>query len=200
MKLECVICGDEMTGRRHKKYCSNRCKCRARFIEMGYRARAIHDREYEKRYRRTKGGWIARAYGNQTSGSKRRGLEYPKYSSSEFKEWVLKQPNFDKLFVDWVASDFDRKLCPSVDRIDHKKPYQLDNIQLMTVSENASKGMKETRVNWKTVEQYSINGEFINSYVSGVDAERALNIPSTNILKAAKGGLKTAGGFVWKYK
>lgn len=49
------------------------------------------------------------------------------------------------------------------------------------------------------VYQYDKNGSFIARYDSGADAGRALGINRDKIYQAAKGSLKTAFGFIWKY-
>lgn len=48
------------------------------------------------------------------------------------------------------------------------------------------------------VNQYSISGDFINSFNSIMEAERCTNIKSGNISNACNGKSKTAGGFIWK--
>lgn len=52
----------------------------------------------------------------------------------------------------------------------------------------------------KKVIQYNLNGNFIKEYNSISDASRATGIPTGNISKNCKGGLKTAGKYIWKYK
>ena len=52
----------------------------------------------------------------------------------------------------------------------------------------------------KAVIQYNLNHEQIQEYSSISEASRQTNIPTGNISKNCKGGLKTAGGYIWKYK
>lgn len=52
----------------------------------------------------------------------------------------------------------------------------------------------------KGVIQYNLNHELIQEYISISEASRQTNIPTGNISKNCKGGLKTAGGYIWEYK
>ena len=44
------------------------------------------------------------------------------------------------MFDVYEKSDYDRRLCPTVDRIDSKKGYTMDNMQWLTHSENSRRG------------------------------------------------------------
>ena len=49
----------------------------------------------------------------------------------------------------------------------------------------------------KSVYQYDLEGNFIQSYDSIAEASRAVNTPHTNIIKCLQGSRQTAGGFQW---
>lgn len=49
------------------------------------------------------------------------------------------------------------------------------------------------------VYQFSKSGEFIRKWDCGQDAATALDINSGNLYFCCKGGLKTSGGFIWRY-
>jgi hypothetical protein len=77
---------------------------------------------------------------------KKRSIEKGKeftLSREEFYDFAIHKEVIHRLYINWVKSNFDYKLSPSVDRIDHKKWYTLDNIQFLTHSENARKGSYE---------------------------------------------------------
>jgi hypothetical protein len=59
---------------------------------------------------------------------------------------------------------------------------------------------KSEKNNKIPVFQYDKSGRFISRYDSGADAGRALGINRDKIYQAAKGSLKTAFGFIWKYE
>lgn len=67
------------------------------------------------------------------------------FTKDEFLAFV-KNSNYLKLYKKWEKSNFDYKLSPSVDRIDNRKGYSLDNIQLITKSENSKKWIHSNRI------------------------------------------------------
>jgi hypothetical protein len=58
----------------------------------------------------------------------------------KFYEWAVNQDKFHHLWAIWVNSNYDRKLCPSVDRLDSSKGYTLGNMEWVTHSENSRRG------------------------------------------------------------
>ena len=65
------------------------------------------------------------------------------FTLEEWMEWCKKTyPTFISLYRIWQDSGFERKLTPSIDRIDSSKGYTLDNIQWLTFSNNCKKGAK----------------------------------------------------------
>ena len=48
--------------------------------------------------------------------------------------------------------------------------------------------------------QFTKNNEFVKEWKSAREATQTLNIYQGGICKVCKGKLKTAGGFIWKYK
>ncbi len=59
---------------------------------------------------------------------------------NEFFKAFHKNKKLKKLMNEWAKSGFERKLVPSVDRIDDNFGYEIDNIQWITWSENSRKG------------------------------------------------------------
>jgi len=101
---------------------------------------------WTRRYEKTKKGFLVRLYRNMKSrvvGIQKRcihlygGLEIlPK---DEFYDFALNNSEFHRLFKEWENALYERRLCPSIDRIDTKFGYTLGNIQFLTMSENSSK-------------------------------------------------------------
>lgn len=60
--------------------------------------------------------------------------------------------------------------------------------------------IEQSRKRWKIILQYSRDGVFIREWPSVKEAGKALKINTGNISSCLKQKLKTAGGFVWKYK
>ena len=97
-------------------------------------------------YTRTKKGLITRIYGNQRTRAKKRGDELPTYTVKELQIAVLAMPLYDELHKNWVNSDYDRWLTPSLDRIDDYKSYTEDNIELKTWQENHDKALNDRKI------------------------------------------------------
>jgi hypothetical protein len=53
-----------------------------------------------------------------------------------FLNWSKNHPEFLRLYKRWLTNDFDRKLTPSINRMNSSKGYTLDNIEWMTNSQN----------------------------------------------------------------
>ena len=115
-------------------------------------------------------------------------------SREEFLNNFLNCPIFLALFENWKNNDFSVKFSPSVDRIDVKKDYTLDNIQMITHSENATKDQEATPIN------VFMDNKFFAEYVSQGEASRVLNVPQANIWKVLVKQRKTAGGYYFEYK
>lgn len=93
----------------------------------------------KKVYRVTINGLVATIYDHQKLHSKEREHQPPTYSRKELHVWMIAQSNFEELYSNWIASDCETNLRPSVDRLINSKGYSFDNIQLMTWKENRLK-------------------------------------------------------------
>jgi len=100
-----------------------------------------------KKYEKTKKGFLVRCYRNMKS--RITGVQKAKFHLYEGKELMDKQEfynyslnckEFHKLFDVWELSEYNRKLTPSLDRIDSSKGYNLKNIEWITHSENSRRG------------------------------------------------------------
>lgn len=157
------------------------------------------------KYAKTKEGLCSRIYTDQKKASKQRGHEMPTYTRNELIKWIEEQPNWELLYNNWIKSDYDKMLIPSVDRPDDYKPYTFDNIQLMTWQDNFDKAHKD-RVNGinnkanKAIIQFDLDGNIIKEYYSINQAERETNISKGNITECCKGKRRMANNFNWEYK
>jgi hypothetical protein len=50
--------------------------------------------------------------------------------------WSKNHPDFLRLYKQWKTSDFDRRLTPTVNRMNSSKGYTLDNVEWLTNSQN----------------------------------------------------------------
>lgn len=129
---------------------------------MNKEDRLKYQREYRrknknrctKRYEKTKKGFLMRKYRNMQS--RVLGIQYKKahlykglslLPRDNFYDWALASPEFNSLFQNWENSDYDRRLCPTVDRIDSSQGYVLDNMRWLTHSENSRLGSYDR---WRT--------------------------------------------------
>lgn len=129
------------------------------------------------KYLRTKDTLIRRMYNRQVHSSKERNHCKPSYTFEWYKEWCMKQELFHRLYDNWVKNNYNKKYTPSGDRIDSRKPYTKNNIQLMTWDENDKKGKMELR---KKVYRYNLNGKLIKVYNSKDSIKKELKISHIN--------------------
>ena len=119
--------------------------------------RAAYQRRYRLKnghsctfkYEKTKKGKLMRTYRNMESRVK--GIvkakahlyeDLPILDREDFYDWALNDEAYNTLHDEWVASDYCKKLSPSIDRIDTEKGYVMGNIRWLTHSENSSLGGK----------------------------------------------------------
>lgn len=65
-----------------------------------------------------------------------------KCTKEEFLNKFLEDESFLELYKGWQESGFQRRMAPSIDRIDNKKGYTLDNIEFISHGENSCKDKK----------------------------------------------------------
>lgn len=102
-----------------------------------------------KKYEKTPRGFLMRLYRNMKS--RITGVQWKKahlykdkelFDKDAFYEWALQNPKFHELFNEYVASEYDRKKAPSVDRVDSSRGYTFDNVEWVTMLENSLRGNK----------------------------------------------------------
>jgi len=110
-------------------------------------ARKKNGNAYTKKYERTKKGFLMRKYRNMQS--RVNGIQQKKshlylgkslLPREQFYAWALSNDQFHQMFAAWEESDYDRKACPTVDRIDSERGYEIDNMRWLTHSDNSRRG------------------------------------------------------------
>lgn len=99
------------------------------------------------KYHRTPAGFLSRLYKNMRGRVEGiQSLKAHLYKGlyllprDDFYAWAMSNDNFHTLYNDWVNNNYDRKLTPSVDRIDPQLGYTVSNIRWLTHSENSRLG------------------------------------------------------------
>lgn len=146
-KDNCIECGKEFTKKScNHKYCSPDCR-RKRFNRKRREYRKRTHNAATHKYEKTKKGFLMRKYRNMQSrvtGVQKlkshlyEGLKI--LDREDFYKWAFNSPEFHKLFKQYEKSDYEMKLCPTVNRIDSDKGYLLGNMEWLTHSENSRLG------------------------------------------------------------
>jgi len=123
-------------------------------------------------------------------------------SKQYFIEFIKSSKIYYELFLNWKNSGYKLGLTPTVDRIDNQKGYVENNLQILTYTDNQSKGSKETKTgkNKKGLVfnlKHTKTGEEKN-FKSGTLARKFLGLPKTMFYSYAK-DLKTYNDWLISY-
>lgn len=93
---------------------------------------------------------------------------------------------------------------PEVNHKDeNKENNSVQNLEWCSEKYNSNFGSRNQRIadkKSKPVLQYTKSGEFVKEWKSAVDVQRNLKYSQGNISSCCNGKLKSAYGFIWKYK
>ncbi len=143
-------------------------------------------------FRKTKKGLLTNLYHKMKS---RHAVEF---TLSNFHDMFLETKIFDRLFNEWVISNYDKRKKPSIDRINNKYPYLVKNIHMITWGENRFKQTMERRSRKGVVLQYS--GEIlVATYKSQKEAALKTGYSQSNISMVLNGKRNHCGKFIFKY-
>ena len=138
-------------------------------------------------------------YNNQRSNAKGRNMNPPTYPFEWFKEFLI-QNGFDELYQNYLDSDKNKDLAPSVDRINSLLSYTEDNIQLLTWRENYLKAVREDikvkELGYKIIHYV---GDDYKIYNSIVEASKELNLSRHHISNSCNYTLMNYPNGVFRY-
>ena len=148
MFKKCKDCGE--TKNKNLFYgVQGECKeCSKKRVRKYYNKNKGKCYEYEKKRNVTTNRLFLRKYYAMrqrvlgTSSHKASVLGRELLSKDEFLKWCYSKKSllkFKKLKKKWEEKGFEKKDCPSIDRIDENESYVLGNLQWITHSENTAK-------------------------------------------------------------
>ena len=124
----------------------NKWKDRKFLNEYQREKRKLNGNLYTRTYEKTINGFLMRMYRNMKSRvsgiqQKKAHLYSGKYilPREEFYKWAKPNKEFLNLFYAWEKSGYNRRLTPTVDRIDPSRGYELKNMEWVTHSLNSSR-------------------------------------------------------------
>lgn len=120
---------------------------------------------------------------------------------SDVHELYLYNQKFNLLYNAWVKNGFKFSDKPSIDRIDPYKGYTVENIQILSCSENRAKGVLEVAIKkHKPIIALDLKGNFIERFRSLKDAAILLNL-NQGLISAVLTGKRThTGGYKFVYE
>ena len=146
---------------------------------------------------KTPEGLIAKIYNSQLGSSRKRGHSLPEYSQEELKVWIKNNDKFEYLYNLWAASNYDKELTPSVDRLDDKIGYSFDNIRLVSWSDNKlayyTNPVKKVHI---PVDIYTLECIFVKSYKSVAEAAAEIGVTVPAVSNALNKKTRESGGFI----
>ena len=173
----------------------------------------IYSKEYRQRNKRTPEGWLTKVYGRMRKSAKDRKMDIPSFSKEELWDWIDKR-KFNKLFNNWLKSNCEKNLVPSINRLNDYKSYTLDNIELITWEENNKLGSKSVKTQElvhsklggiakkifsKPVVKSDLNNKVLAIYPSAREAARQNNTSGSAISHVCRGEKHTHHKLKWNY-
>ena len=180
------------------------CKLKVSPDRHQYHCKAC-DKIKKDAYRHTRDGVASTIYYSQKSSSKSRGHQPPTYTVCELRNWCYKNVDFDRLYLNWANSGYDKMKTPSCDRRDDYLPYTLDNIlRVCTWQENYDRSLSDRKngINNKTnrsVMQLTTNDECVAEFHSMAYASRVTGFDVGGIRRCCNGLAKICGKHRWRF-
>jgi len=119
-------------------------------------------------------------------------------NNKRYKDWggrgIRCKITVKELELIWFRDSAFKMKAPSIDRENNDGNYCLSNCRFIESGKNSAKDK------CKPINQLNLSGDFIKSWKSTVEVERALGFNQGNISTCCQGKRKTANGFKWSFK
>ena len=153
-----------------------------------------------KKYQRTKKGLLTTILQRQKYTSKSRQWPPPNYSLQQLRDKFLNDQKFNSIYKNWIKNGYQYYDAPSIDRVDYKRSYTLDNIQILSWRDNRRKADFNGNEHSTTeVIMLDMNGSFIKKFPSIKEAVKETNCNQGNISSVCLGLRNHTGGYKWQY-
>ena len=116
------------------------------------------------------------------------------------RDGTPKNVRVHRLVADAFIPNTEQK--PMVNHLDHDKQNNMaTNLEWVTAKENIHHEINDGLHNLgkNAVSQYSLSGEYIDSFESCIEAKRQTGVDDSDIGRCAKGTRPSAGGYLWRY-
>ena len=149
--------------------------------------------ENTRRFRRTPKGVLTNMYDHL----KRR---HPvSFTLKDFHDRYIDDKNFQRRYKEWVKNAFNKQFKPSLDRINNKLEYSVENTQMLNWAENRFKQTMERRCRKGAVIQM-IGDKAVRKFKSQREAVLKTGISQGNMSEVLNGKRQTAGGYKFIYE
>lgn len=123
------------------------------------------------------------------------------FSLSEFHDLYLEDKKYNRLYSDWVKSGFHKQLKPSIDRINNKKGYFINNINMLTWAENRFKqSATDGKRGRKPAVMQIFGDKIIKRFISQRHAVKELGISQSNLSDVLNGKRNYVNGYKFIYQ
>lgn len=151
--------------------------------------------ENTRRYRKTPKGVLTNMYNHMKH---RHTVEF---TLKEFHQMFLCDNRYLRLYKEWVKNGYDKQFKPSLDRMNPKKNYSKENVQMLTWTENRFKqSATDGKLGRKPRVIQMLGDKVIKIYQSQRHAVKELGVSQGNISSVLNGKRQTTMGYKFIYE